>query len=607
MRRQKACCHVVSSAYFGRSFERESTQDLRRYIEKLPCRVPSEILELFRDDAESAEARRVLAVQTQAVASTGSDIRPRRRLRGKQAGPSVAVFQAANHSEVKPSVPISSTPTYAGKRHLHAAMAEDRAAKSLKRGIGSLNLVERNRRRSEFNSAIDVANTPAGARARRYANTVKKRVLDAGAIERLKSGKFVETFLKANAARRRADAVVLESQPGSVSDISIPSVSSGISDSMSAVPPSSNGSHLPQSLVDSTTFVCLREDEDCKPRGLFNMLSIGYGGGSCWISAGLQFLFGSERLQVCLRHHFNTHRDRFCRRSSVASQSPWMVAHDEGSLIDTSRRISRRVAADSQINCFDGLSLTYLAMLQGRDSMGSFLKGRKYVPHIQLDRHYSGQMQDAIEFALAQITDPSSRFDRSLFTGLYSAEVLQCSGCGRLRPTHSAEIVESRLFTSIPLVPLPSCTASTDSMQAAVDRLSEPDPLDETYTDWSCSGCSSSRPPIKYRGIESSPELLILTLSRMVPSLSDTIVLQQVTPFVEPIIVVCGHEYGLKSILYHMGVSPQSGHYIAVVRHGASAEDYWFYDDLQSRRRASENERTGQVNGYKVYAVMYER
>ena len=216
-------------------------------------------------------------------------------------------------------------------------------------------------------------------------------------------------------------------------------------------------------------------------------------------------------------------------------------------------------------------------------------------------------MHDAVEFAFAQITDSSSRFQRSLFTGRYSEEVLQCSSCARRRPTHSSTNVESRIFTSIPLVPLPTCTAITDSIQAAVDRLSQPEQLDENYTDWSCSGCSSHRPPQKYRGIESSPELLIMTLSRLVPSLTNTIVLQQVTPLVEPIIVVCGHEYGLKSILYHSGESPQSGHYIAVVRHGASTEDYWFYDDLQPRRRASETERTGQAVGYKVYAVMYER
>ena len=359
------------------SLEKESTQDLRRYIEKLPCQVPSEILDLFRDDAESEEIRRVVAVQTQAAVSTGSDIRPRRRLRGKQVGPSAAVSQAAYDSEVKPSVPVSSTPSHADKRHLHATMAEDRAAKAMKRGIGCVNLVERKRKRSELNSAIDVVNTPAGARARRYANTVKNRLLDAGAIERLKSGKFVGTFLKANAARRRADAV-------RGSDVSIPSASSGISVAMTAVPPSSYGSQLLESLADSTTFVCLLEHEDSKPRGLVNMLRIGYGSGSCWISAGLQFLFGSERLQGCLRDHFNTNRERFCRRNSVASQSPWMLARDDSLLTDTSRRLSRRTDADSQINLFDGLSLTYLAMLQGRDSTGFSLVGRDYVPHIQV-------------------------------------------------------------------------------------------------------------------------------------------------------------------------------------------------------------------------------
>ena len=68
-------------------------------------------------------------------------------------------------------------------------------------------------------------------------------MLASGANERLKSGKFVLTFLKANAARRRADAV-------RGSDVSIPSASSGISVAMTAVPPSSYGSQLLESLAD---------------------------------------------------------------------------------------------------------------------------------------------------------------------------------------------------------------------------------------------------------------------------------------------------------------------------------------------------------------------
>ena len=62
-----------------------------------------------------------------------------------------------------------------------------------------------------------------------------------------------------------------------------------------------------------------------------------------------------------------------------------MLARDDSPLTDTSRRLSRRADADSQINLFDGLSLTYLAMLQGRDSTGFSLVGRDYVPHIQVD------------------------------------------------------------------------------------------------------------------------------------------------------------------------------------------------------------------------------
>ena len=196
-------------------------------------------------------------------------------------------------------------------------------------------------------------------------------------IVKLKSGKSGKSGR--NAARRRSVAVVLEVHPGRALSISIPSVTSGNSVALPAVSALANG---PQ--VYSTTFVCLPEDEDRKPCGLVNMSRIGYGSGSCWINAGLQFLFGSERLQACLRDHFITYRDRFCRRGPDALQSPWSLVCDAGPLNDNFRRIRRKFDAESQTNLFDGLSLTFMAMMQGRDSSGSSLVGRDFVPHIQV-------------------------------------------------------------------------------------------------------------------------------------------------------------------------------------------------------------------------------
>ena len=195
--------------------EKESTEDLKKYIENLPCQVPSEILELFRDNAESEELRRVVAVRpqatgstpqlTQAVVPTTLDLHPRRRLRGKQVNPAAVAFQPVCVSEVQPAVLNSSTPMHADKRRLHATVAEDRAVQAKKRGIGSLAVVNKKLRHSEFNSAIAAANTPAGVRAQRYANAVNKRLQ------------------KANASRRKTDAVVFVAQPGRGPDISISS------------------------------------------------------------------------------------------------------------------------------------------------------------------------------------------------------------------------------------------------------------------------------------------------------------------------------------------------------------------------------------------------
>jgi ubiquitin C-terminal hydrolase len=232
--------------------------------------------------------------------------------------------------------------------------------------------------------------------------------------------------------------------------------------------------------------------------------------------------------------------------------------------------------------------------------------GRDIVPHIQLDRHYTGQMEDAMEFATGQINDVSSIYLAQRFTGQYAREAFCCNACATMTPTHNSADVGSRLYTCIPLEPLPVCSRDTDSIQAAIDRLAEPEQMDKNFTEHQCSGCTSRAPPKKYRGIESSPAVLMLTLSRILNARSGRVTLQEVTPMVDATIVVCGQLYSLKAILYHSGSTPNSGHYIAVVKHGSAPDDFWYYDDLRVRQRATEAERCGQAEGYKVYAVMYE-
>ena len=76
-------------------------------------------------------------------------------------------------------------------------------------------------------------------------------------------------------------------------------------------------------------------------------------------------------------------------------------------------------------------------------------------------RYYTGEIQDAIEFALPQITDTLTSFPASYFTGGYAEEQLRQE-------------------------PLSVFIAITDSIRAAVDRLSKPEQLDEHFSDWEC-------------------------------------------------------------------------------------------------------------------------
>ena len=79
--------------------------------------------------------------------------------------------------------------------------------------------------------------------------------------------------------------------------------------------------------------------------------------------------------------------------------------------------------------------------------------------------------------------------------------------------------------------------------------------------------------------------MLVLTLKRW-DLLGDAAALLHPV-FANPTLMCAGLLYDLYSTVVHLGPSPNSGHYIAVVRHDTDAGVWWIYDDTKRAARAA--------------------
>ena len=79
----------------------------------------------------------------------------------------------------------------------------------------------------------------------------------------------------------------------------------------------------------------------------------------------------------------------------------------------------------------------------------------------------------------------------------------------------------------------------------------------------------------------------------------------------DPYITFHGNVYRLCGVVVHLGASKDSGHYVAVTKHGQEEQDWWLYDD-QSRKLASDDQASTMQNEYqfwgnmKSYILLYE-
>ena len=351
---------------------------------------------------------------------------------------------------------------------------------------------------------------------------------------------------------------------------------------------------------------------DNKPRPFANVVGM-WGGGSCFINAGLQVLFASEAVQAALARVVRGVRragaeeaelEELLRFTSRASVPEIKEAAEARALARATRRPAeaRRVSVPG--GCERALAVTLAVAMQGRVSGGD-VPGLHFYPSPILRHYYMGEQEDAVQFLMLCLGDCPRVL--ALFRGRFTAAELECGRCGHRWPAGSG--ANERDFTRLEVAP--RCwetNAEFRDVQEAVEKCTV-EPLVGFRTFCACCA-SEQRMRCKVRAVEVAPRVLLVEVQQWDNSQ------QRVhhNMAVNEILHVAGHDFSLRGLVLHRGGSPRGGHYVAVARHGRDSEPYYLYND---RLRVSQARDTiasvmrvrngSQIEPFYVSALLYER
>ena len=297
---------------------------------------------------------------------------------------------------------------------------------------------------------------------------------------------------------------------------------------------------------------------DDKPRPFDNAMHVGWGSGSCYLNAALQFLFSAAQVRWILAEIISAD----VLRTNSFSEKRWRFC--------TTANISDIRSSKSTRNGFVNdrtLALTFAASMQGRSSTGESLRGLSLYPALYLRENYDGRQEDATLF-LMDCLDTSPR-TLSLFTGRYRPAVLQCDVCGQAAP--SGGHADERKFTTLQI------QADFADVQVALEA-SYTETLDEEFLECCTNPQCGHRWTHKHQVVEEPPRVLLMQIKRwdyssgMPQRLASSMSLNSS-------IIVAGVTYHLHGIIYHNGDSPKSGHYVAAARHNTASDSFMVYND----------------------------
>ena len=287
-----------------------------------------------------------------------------------------------------------------------------------------------------------------------------------------------------------------------------------------------------------------------RPEPLRNALyAEGWGEGSCFINAALQSLWASHRISQCL-----------CQV-----------------LTRTIEDVTEDARFESE------LALTYARVIRTDE--------QSFYPEQLLPRWYTGVQDDAND-VVTHIINTSTSIEH-LCKGQFASMTYQCSRCSTIEVAErTPEDLTFRLLEVLPCAEVTERPFST--LQEAVDDWFSPDQKPDTFN-WQCGECQARGPWENRNGPELPPVLVIGLKQWKYTCMSEE------TDQQTPDLAVAGdwlptrrdndlllndtiqyqlYRYTLRSIIYHTGRSPTSGHYVSVCKHASqSGERFYLYDD----------------------------
>ena len=251
----------------------------------------------------------------------------------------------------------------------------------------------------------------------------------------------------------------------------------------------------------------------------------------------------------------------------------------------TSSKTSTRSLLDE-----DRLALTYCAtqVQPVTESM---------IPHLLYEKYYHGVQQDASEFLQRVLDSGTESPSLALsFRGTYE-QTLHCA-----QACHGARAAPLQTFQNVILqLKKPNATV-VRNVQEALDEYMPPEYVDDNFK-WTCPVCGDTEAPAKIHHIKSTPDVLFVLLCRWDAADDAGAILDAID--VSTQVLFGGAEYQLSSNVMHQGDSPRNGHYVSVLRHVTSNEEWWYYDDAIARRILPEELRSKPND--KSYVLFYEK
>ena len=138
---------------------------------------------------------------------------------------------------------------------------------------------------------------------------------------------------------------------------------------------------------------------------------------------------------------------------------------------------------------------------------------------------------------------------------------------------------EGEDFTTLTLpLQLLDGSVCTD-VQSALDAYMPDEPAESEFR-WTCPKCQATAPsPMKRQRPSSLPQVLMIQLNRW-NSIGDVGALLHPVEANETI-RFHADAYVLDSVFVHLGDNVNSGHYVAIARHGTNHGTWWLYDDAR--------------------------